>query len=94
MRFNPYPGGMIRAHIGAKLAEDGIIYYPKSADVDPVRAAKAQALVDYNNTQGRTPGARKDMAAIYGKLYTDELERLKTDRRRGVRNRQAVKAAS
>lgn len=80
MRFNPYPGGMIRAHIGAKLAEDGVIYYPASADVDPVRAAKVQALMDYNNALGRKPMARKDMIAIYGKLYTNEFERLKTAR--------------
>lgn len=77
MRFNPYPGGVIRAHIGAKVAEDGVIYYPESADVDPAKAAKAQALIDYNNAKGRTPGARKDMIAIYGDLYTEEFERLK-----------------
>lgn len=78
MRFSPYPGGMIKAHIGAELCgDDGIIYYPESANVDPKRAAEAQALVDYNNAKGRDPQHREEMVKIYGDLYTKEFERLK-----------------
>lgn len=76
MSFNPYPSGMIRAHIGAELGDDGVIYYPESADVDPRRAAEAQALADYNNAAGRSPRHREKMAAIYGDLYTKEFDRL------------------
>lgn len=76
MRFSPYPGGMIKAHRGAKLGEDGTIYYPVSADVDPERAAEAQALADYNNAKGRAPQHREEMVKIYGDLYTNEFERL------------------
>lgn len=78
MRFSPYPGGMIKAHIGAELCgDDGIIYYPESANVDPKRAAEAQALADYNNAKGRAPQHREEMVEIYGDLYTKEFERLK-----------------
>lgn len=76
MRFNPYPEGMIRAHIGAALGDDGIIYYPESADVDPRRATEAQALADYNNAASQLPRHREEMAAIYGDLYTKEFDRL------------------
>lgn len=76
MQFNPYPEGMIRAHVGAALGDDGIIYYPESADVDPRRAAEAQALADYNNAAGRSPRHKEEMATIYGDMYTNELERL------------------
>lgn len=73
MQFNPYSEGMIRAHIDAELGNNGIIYYPESADVAPKRAAEAQALADYNNA-GRSPRHREEMAAIYGDLYKKELD--------------------
>lgn len=77
MRFSPYPDGMIKAHRGAELCgEDGIIYYPESANVNPKRAAEAQALADYNNATGRSPRHKEKMAAIYGDLYTKEFDRL------------------
>lgn len=76
MQFNPYPEGMIRAHIGAELGDDGIIYYPESADVDPRRAAEVQALADYNNAAGRSPRHKKEQVAIYGDLYAKEFDRL------------------
>lgn len=73
MRFTPYPEGMIRAHIGAALGDDGIIYYPESADVDPRRAVEAQALAVYNNAAGRSLRHREKMATIYGELYTKKI---------------------
>lgn len=77
MSFSPYPDGMIKAHIGAELCgDDGIIYYPENADVDPKRAAEAQALSDYNHAVGKSPKHKREMVAIYGCLYTDEFERL------------------
>lgn len=80
MQFNPYPEGMIRAHVGAELGDNGIIYYPESADVDPRRAAEAQALADYNYTLNSRGGPcqQANMARIYGEAYTAEFERLKT----------------
>lgn len=72
----PDSGGLIQAWRGGKLFRDGIIRYPMTADIDPVRAAKAQALVDYNNCPG-VPAHRADMAKVYGEAYLKEFERLK-----------------
>lgn len=77
MRLTPDSPGMIKAHRGAKLV-GGVFQYPKNADVDPVAAARAQALADYNYTANRAggPTMRSEMARIYGAAYTDEFWRL------------------
>lgn len=79
MRLTPDSPGLIKAHRGAKLF-DGIFKYPRTADVDPVQAARAQALADYNYTVNSRGGPcqRANMARIYGEAYTKEFERLKT----------------
>lgn len=79
MRLTPDSPGLIKAHRGAKLF-DGVFKYPRTADVDPVQAARAQALADYNYTVNSRGGPRQqaDMVQIYGEAYTAEFERLKT----------------
>lgn len=73
----PKSKGMIKQYLGGKVI-DGVIKYPEGVKVDVRRAAKAQALMDYNNAKGTRPGHRADMEAIYGEDYTREFERLKT----------------
>lgn len=77
MRLTPNSPGMIKASRGACVI-DGVIRYPEGVEVDPARAAKAQALMDYNSAAGNSPRHREDMAEIYGEAYTREFERLKT----------------
>lgn len=74
----PDSTGMIKAYRGGKCYSDGIIRYPVTADVDPVRAAECQALMDYNSTVNSEGGPchRADMARIYGEAYLREFERL------------------
>lgn len=73
----PKSKGMIKQYLGGKVF-DGVIRYPEGVEVDPARAAKAQALMDYNSAAGNSPRHREDMAEIYGEAYTREFERLKT----------------
>lgn len=77
MRLAPSSPGMIKASRGARVI-DGIIRYPTTADVDPVRAARDQALMDYNGTVNSKggPSMRATMERIYGEAYREEFERL------------------
>lgn len=74
----PDSPGMIKAYRGGKCYTDGIVRYPMTADVDPVQAAEAQALMDYNSTVDSRGGPchRADMVRIYGDAYLREFERL------------------
>lgn len=78
----PDSDGLIKGYRGGKLFA-GIVRYPMTADVDPVSAAKVQALVDYNSTEDANGGPchRADMARIYGEAYLREFERLRKARR-------------
>lgn len=69
--------GMIKQYLGGKVF-DGVIRYPEGVEVDAARAAKAQALMDYNSAAGNAPRHRRDMEDIYGENYVREFERLKT----------------
>lgn len=77
MRLTPSSPGMIKASRGARVI-DGVICYPTTADVDPVRAARDQALMDYNGTVNSEGGPcmRAQMERIYGEAYKEEFERL------------------
>lgn len=71
--YTPNSTGRIKGYSGGKLV-NGIIRYPEGVNVDPTRAAKAQAFTDYS--YGDTTSGRSDMAALYGDAYTKELQRL------------------
>lgn len=71
----PESKGLIKQYLGGKLI-DGVVHYPEGVQVELERAAKAQALFDYNGAVGNRPGARADMEAIYGDAYTKEFQRL------------------
>lgn len=73
----PKSKGMIKQYLGGKVF-GGVIRYPEGVEVDAARAAKAQALMDYNSAAGNVPRHRRDMEEIYGEAYTKEFERLKT----------------
>lgn len=69
----PNSTGLIKGWNGGKL-ENGVIKYPTSAKVDPDKAARAQAFVDYS--YGSSTSGNSKMGAIYGQAYYDELQRL------------------
>lgn len=65
--------GLIKGWNGGKLV-NGVIKYPTTANVDPGKAARAQAFVDYS--YGKSTSGNSKMGSIYGQAYYDELERL------------------
>lgn len=72
--YTPNSTGRIKGYSGGKLGKDGIIRYPNGVNVDPTRAAKAQAFTDYS--YGANTSGNSSMAALYGQDYTNELQRL------------------
>lgn len=69
----PNSTGRIKGWNGGKLV-NGVIKYPTNANVDPAKAARAQAFVDYS--YGNSTSGNSSMGRIYGQDYYDELERL------------------
>lgn len=69
----PNSTGKIKGWNGGKLV-NGVIKYPTNANVDPAKAARAQAFVDYS--YGNSTSGNSSMGRIYGQDYYDELERL------------------
>lgn len=69
----PNSTGKIKGWNGGKLV-NGVIKYPTNAKVDPAKAARAQAFVDYS--YGNSTNGNSSMGRIYGQDYYDELERL------------------
>lgn len=72
--YTPNSTGRIKGYSGGKLGKDLVIRYPNGVDVDPTRAAKAQAFVDYS--YGGSTSGNNSMASLYGQDYTNELQRL------------------
>lgn len=56
---------------------DGVIHYPEGMEIDPERAARAQAFIDYSYRPGKTPAPDPEMEVRYGAPYQERFRQLK-----------------